>query len=96
MILAEQGATVEKWTNGKDPILGCRSGQELWAWINYGKKLVNRPVASLPVDPPSVDVVIDNFRPSTLAGWGGQSKSSCRTVRLGMGIHAKRGWRAIV
>jgi hypothetical protein len=70
MILAEQGATVEKWTNGKDPILGCRSGAELWAWINHGKMLVNRPVASLPGDPPSVDIVIDNFRPSTLAGWG--------------------------
>jgi hypothetical protein len=51
MVLAEQGATVEKWTNGKDPILGCRSGAELWAWINHGKTLVNRPVASLPVDP---------------------------------------------
>jgi hypothetical protein len=70
MILAEQGAIVEKWTNGKDPILSCRSGAELWTWINHGKTLVNRPVASLPGDPPSVDIVIDNFRPSTLAGWG--------------------------
>jgi hypothetical protein len=70
MILAEQGCRVQKWTNGKDPILGCRSGAELWAWINDGKTLVNRPVASLIADPPPVDIVIDNFRPSTLAGWG--------------------------
>jgi hypothetical protein len=70
MILAEQGATVEKWTNGKDPILGCRSGEALWEWINHGKTLVNRPVTSLLSDPPAVDVVVDNFRPSTLAGWG--------------------------
>jgi hypothetical protein len=70
MILAEQGAAVQKWTNGKDPILGCRSGADLWAWINHGKTLLDRPVASLPGDPPSVDIVIDNFRPATLAGWG--------------------------
>jgi hypothetical protein len=70
MILAEQGATVQKWTNGSDPILGCRSGPALWDWINHGKTLVNRPVTSLLSDPPEVDVVIDNFRPSTLAGWG--------------------------
>jgi hypothetical protein len=69
MILAEQGCHVEKWTNGKDPILGCRSGADLWTWINFGKTLVNRPVTSLVNDPPSVDIVIDNFRPSTLAGW---------------------------
>ena len=70
MVLAEQGAIVEKWTNGRDPILGCRSGAELWAWINHGKTLVNRPVTSLLSDPPEVDIVIDNFRPSRLAGWG--------------------------
>jgi hypothetical protein len=70
MILAEQGAEVQKWTNGKDPILGCRSGADLWAWINHGKTLLNRPAASLPGDPPSVDIVIENFRPGTLAGWG--------------------------
>ena len=70
MILAEQGAEVQKWTNGKDPILGCRSGADLWAWINHGKTLLDRRVASLPGDPPSVDIVIDNFRPGTLAGWG--------------------------
>ena len=52
MILAEQGAEVQKWTNGKDPILGCRSGADLWAWINHGKTLLDRPVASLPGDPP--------------------------------------------
>ena len=61
MVLAEQGAEVQKWTNGKDPILGCRSGANLWAWINHGKPLLDRPVASLPGDPPAVDLVIDNF-----------------------------------
>jgi hypothetical protein len=37
MVLAEQGAEVQKWTNGRDPILGCRSGDALWEWIDYGK-----------------------------------------------------------
>jgi hypothetical protein len=70
MILAEQGAEVTKWVNGRDPILSCRSGCELWNWINHGKTLLERPVASLPSDPPAVEVVIDNLRPGTLARWG--------------------------
>jgi hypothetical protein len=32
--------------------------------------VITPPVASLPGDPPAVDIVLDNFRPSTLAGWG--------------------------
>ena len=69
MILAEQGARVEKWTNGKDPILGCRSGAELWAWINHGKTIRYRHPRELAGGVP-FDVVIDNFRPDTLIGWG--------------------------
>jgi hypothetical protein len=43
MLLAEQGHTVEKWTQaGRDPILGLRSGDALWAWINHGKTVVDK------------------------------------------------------
>jgi hypothetical protein len=77
MILAEQGHAVTKWVNGRDPILGLRSGEELWHWINHGKTL--KPLhpkilagdwrdvfaaAELPA------IVLDNLRPQTLAAWG--------------------------
>lgn len=91
MLLAEQGARVEKWTNGRDPILGCRSGGELWDWVNYRKTLVDRPVASLPGDPPAVDVVLDNFRPGTPGGLGGRPGGLGRAARLGLGVFAERG-----
>ena len=42
MILAEQGHAVVKWTNGKDPILSLNRGDELWAWINHGKRIEDR------------------------------------------------------
>jgi hypothetical protein len=69
MLLAEQDFTVEKWTNGNDPILDLHRGAELWKWINYRKTLVNRHPREL-LDGIKAGIVIDNFRPSTLAQWG--------------------------
>ena len=71
MILAEQGADVQKWTNGKDPILGCRSGADLWSWINHDKTLLNRPVASLPGDPPLGRCYDREFPTGHTGGLGG-------------------------
>jgi hypothetical protein len=79
MILAEQGASVEKWTNDRDPILGCRSGIALWEWINHGKTLVNRPVTSLLSDPPAVDVV--SIRPPRATSKS-EFPSECRTEEV--------------
>src|SRR5579859_1356704 len=69
MILAEQGHEVRKWVNGRDPILSLHRGNELWAWINHGKTLEERHPREIAEDwwP---QVILDNFRPSTLAGWG--------------------------
>lgn len=71
MVLAEQGHDVVKWHNGKDPILGLQQGESLWQWINHGKLLQEKPAQSLlglhPASWP--DVVIENFRPSTLDRW---------------------------
>jgi crotonobetainyl-CoA:carnitine CoA-transferase CaiB-like acyl-CoA transferase len=75
MILAEQGAQVVKWHDGKDPILGLNRGADLWAWVNHGKSLESRHPREL-LDPAAFasgsapDVVIENFRPATLARWG--------------------------
>lgn len=72
MILAEQGMDVAKWHNGNDPICGLYRGDELWQWINEGKNMVERHVTTLltlaPDDYP--DIIIDNFRPTTLEQWG--------------------------
>ncbi|GGH14688.1 hypothetical protein GCM10007036_14200 [Alsobacter metallidurans] len=67
MVLAEQGHAVEKWTNGRDPILGLDRGEELWAWINHGKRLVRRDLADVAgaLASGEYDAVIDNVRPST-------------------------------
>src|SRR6202042_2619209 len=76
MILAEQGHAVVKWTNDRDPILSLNRGDELWRWINHGKRLEGRHPGILAADwdqvfwlePP--DIVLDNLRPETLARWG--------------------------
>jgi hypothetical protein len=72
MLLAEQGHFVEKWIWSSDPILDLRCGAELWAWINHGKQLVRRHAASMVTcgEDWNFDIVLDNFRPSTLAKWG--------------------------
>jgi len=66
MILAEQGLNVTKWVNGKDPILTCRNGKNLWSWVNEGKTLQNKDAALVCKEAGDYDIIIDNFRPSTL------------------------------
>ncbi len=68
MLLAEQGYLVTKWVNGTDPILHLHRGNELWQWLNAGKTLENRHPCE--VKQGGFDVIIDNFRPSTLQKWG--------------------------
>jgi hypothetical protein len=71
MLLAEQGHSVQKWIAATDPILSLWRGEDLWKWINAGKELNRchaRNVADLA--PGTYDIVLDNFRPSTLAAWG--------------------------
>lgn len=69
MILAEQGHAVVKWTNGRDPILSCNRGDELWQWINHGKTILDRHPSEIVRALPDFDVVLDNFRPATLEKW---------------------------
>lgn len=70
MLLAEQGHTVTKWTNDRDPILGLHRGAELWQWLNDRKSIEQRDLSELLLDFPDVDIVIDNIRPATLARFG--------------------------
>jgi crotonobetainyl-CoA:carnitine CoA-transferase CaiB-like acyl-CoA transferase len=73
MLLAEQGCRVTKWSDGRDPILGLNRGEELWAWVNHGKVVVDEHPGVLagewfaPGRGP--DIVLDNFRPETLKRW---------------------------
>ncbi len=69
MVLAEQGHEVVKFTNGRDPILGLQRGPELWAWINHGKVLRDDHPRTV-LDGPAFDIILDNFRPTTLKAWG--------------------------
>lgn len=73
MILAEQGARVVKWVNGRDPILGLKHGDRLWQWINDRKTLWYLSPELLYSTPDwlnEFDIVLDNFRPETLERWG--------------------------
>src|ERR1051326_2550937 len=73
MILAEQGHQVTKWIQpDTDPILTClHRGEELWDWINHGKALeAKHPREIFSDDARRFEVVLDNFRPSTLRKWG--------------------------
>lgn len=75
MILAEQGHRVDKWTFGRDPIEGLRHGDELWRWINHGKRIIHSPLGDLPryldvMNSESPSIVIENFRPSALTAAG--------------------------
>ncbi|MBY0562449.1 CoA transferase [Hyphomicrobium sp.] len=72
MLLAEQGHTVTKWTNGRDPIHALVKGDELWAWINHGKELQDKDFRDVEhvLQRRQFDVVVDNIRPSTLARAG--------------------------
>ncbi len=72
MILAEQGHRVRKWTDGKDPILGLRQGDELWAWINAGKAVECRRVTAEALEEAlgDADIVVDNFQAEAWTRWG--------------------------
>lgn len=73
MLLAEQGWKVTKWVKGSsDPILGLDHGEELWSWINHRKILWDVEVTPERLGEVlgGIDVVLDNFRPTTLARWG--------------------------
>ncbi len=70
MILGEQGHYVQKWVNepNTDPVFDLYRGDELWSWLNADKEIVARH----PIEVKHTrrfDVVIDNFKPSTLATW---------------------------
>lgn len=74
MILAEQGHDVTKLCTDRDPTLQLDRGQELWEWLNAGKTLLHdidlvAIVETLAAYGP-FDVVIDNFRASTLSDRG--------------------------
>jgi hypothetical protein len=72
MLLAEQGHQVTKWTaDHPDPIEGLHRGGELWAWINHGKRLVQRHASEIAdvLLADEFDVVIDNIRADTWARW---------------------------
>ncbi len=69
MLLAEQGYDVYKVIHPtkKDPILDLKHGQELWDWINHGKKFL---IAELPNGVPILtavkpDIVIENVKQYT-------------------------------
>lgn len=70
MILAEQGHYVEKWIDGHDPILSLHRGIELWDWINHGKTLKLKHPGAVQRANLGFDIILDNFRPSTLEKWG--------------------------
>lgn len=72
MLLAEQGAHVEKWHSAHDPIQSLQHGDDLWRWLNHKKTLIERSAAELATltDSAEIDVVIDNFRPETLQKLG--------------------------
>ncbi|KPI15296.1 hypothetical protein OK074_0004 [Actinobacteria bacterium OK074] len=74
MILAEQGCDVRKWTDPQqrpDPIQQLLRGEELWDWINQGKKLepCHAREAAL-LAPGEVDLVVDNMRAEAWQRWG--------------------------
>lgn len=69
MLLAEQGYSVQKWINDKDPILSLNEGDSIWKWINHKKELINKSVYQHINDIGNFEIVIDNFKPSTLQKW---------------------------
>lgn len=72
MILAEQGLQVTKWTApppSRDPILGLIQGDELWKWINHGKRLIELPATHV-TRLTRADIIIDNIRSATWEKWG--------------------------
>lgn len=73
MLLAEQGHEVVKWMLPPDPIHRLYRGRELAAWLNHGKIMRERHARDLLTLTDSIDwpdVLLENFRPSTLQKWG--------------------------
>lgn len=73
MLLAEQGHEVTKWQIGPDPLLRLEGGADLQRWLNAGKRIEARhamELLSLLNTDDWPNVILDNFRPSTLAAWG--------------------------
>lgn len=71
MILREQGHDVTKWIGLRsDPVQELKHGDELWSWLNYGKRLIDMHASYIRrVEPDHVDAVIDNVRAETWARW---------------------------
>lgn len=70
MILAEQGHAVEKWIGANpDPTQRLIKGDELWQWLNHGKRVVRRHAGEVTEALGSFDAVIDNLRASTWKRW---------------------------
>jgi hypothetical protein len=65
MALAEQGVEVTKWYRQDDPILDLRDGEQLWEWINHGKRLECRHPREL-TNLTDWHIVVDNMRPAAL------------------------------
>lgn len=85
MLLAEQGHAVTKWVRGRtDPIFRLKSGDDMWAWLNKNKRLEERHPRNVfeMLATNEIDVVIDNFRPSTLARWGVSPETLAETYRV--------------
>jgi hypothetical protein len=89
MVLAEQGHYVEKWTNGRDPILSLRRGDELWAWVNHGKNVIHRDAREVPEalfdalnEMGGFHIVLDNFTPSALERLGLDPEALAREHEL--------------
>lgn len=69
MVLAEQGHQVTKWFSPKDPVFELNRSDELWTWLNEGKTLVQCHAREVVTEAHNFNVIIDNFRPQTLADW---------------------------
>lgn len=85
MLLAEQGHRVMKWCSptSPDPVLGLRHGDRLWAWLNHGKLVQARHARHVTgLAPGSVDVIVDNLRATTWAGW--HVNPAAEAYRLGV------------
>lgn len=63
LILSQQGHRVTKLVGEHEPTLELRSGEELFEWLNQGKKLLSGDIREL--DFSEYDAVIDNIRVST-------------------------------
>lgn len=83
MFLAEQGHTVEKWTQGEDPIQRLRKGDELWRWVNVGKAVHERHAREVGLlGHGDVDGIVDNIRAATWERWGIDPAKEARRLRV--------------